>query len=98
MDNTPGKVKLAKESELALAISRAVRTGRSLLVDTGDAVYSLFVEGVQEAEKTPSAEQVKRSREGILKASGGWKDVDTEAFKVYIAERRRTSSRPAVSL
>ena len=31
-------------------------------------------------------------------AAGSWKDVDVEAFKAYIAERRRASSRPRVDL
>ena len=36
--------------------------------------------------------------EAFRSAAGGWKDVDTEAFKEYIYERRRRSSRPPVEL
>lgn len=46
-----------------------------------------------------SAAKVAQSKDGILQATGGWKDiVDTEAFKAYIYKRRRTSSRPSVHL
>ena len=44
-------------------------------------------------EQPPSAEQVARSIEGLRRAAGSWKDIDAEAFKAYIRERRRTSSR-----
>ena len=47
-------------------------------------------------EQPPSAEQVARSVEGIRRAAGSWKDIDAEAFKAYIRERRRTSSRRPV--
>ena len=36
--------------------------------------------------------------EAFLPAAGSWKDVDTEAFKAYVYERRRASSRPPVKL
>ena len=47
-------------------------------------------------KQPPSAEQVARSIEGIRRAAGSWKDIDAEAFKAYIRERGRTSSRPPV--
>jgi|GEM_PF-2307220 len=98
MGHAPLKVQLERDSELAVAISRALRSGQSILVDTGDTMYFMSVEEVIEKGKRPTEEQVKRSREGILKASGGWQNLDTEAFKMYIAKRRRTASRPSVSL
>ena len=33
---------------------------------------------------------------GILAAAGSWKDIDAEAFKAYVRERRRTKNRPSV--
>jgi hypothetical protein len=36
--------------------------------------------------------------EAFLAAAGSWKDVDVEAFKAYIRERRDASSRPPVDL
>ena len=36
------------------------------------------------------------ARAGILAAAGSWKDLDAEAFKAYIRERRRTKNRPSV--
>lgn len=47
----------------------------------------------------PSAEQLRRSIDGIRKATGGWKDlVDSDAFTAYIRQRRRTANRPSVKL
>jgi uncharacterized protein (DUF433 family) len=56
------------------------------------------VERVSDEGTAPSPEDVARSREGIREAAGSWKDVDTEAFKAYIAERRHTANRPSVKL
>ena len=51
------------------------------------------------SSRRPSAAQVKRSREGTLKAAGSWQGiVDAEAFKAYIYERRRMPGRPSVRL
>jgi uncharacterized protein (DUF433 family) len=52
--------------------------------------------GADDAPPTP--EDVIRSREGIRQAAGSWKGIDTEAFKAYIADRRRTANRPSVKL
>jgi hypothetical protein len=41
----------------------------------------------------PTPAEVARSREGILKAAGSWKGIDTEAFKAYIKDRRYTATR-----
>jgi hypothetical protein len=49
-------------------------------------------------EKTPSPEDVARSRDRILGAAGSWKGIDTEAFKAYIKDRRQTANRPSVKL
>lgn len=65
----------------------------------GDAVREPTEDGLSiadEANRRPSAEQVARSIAGIRAAAGSWKDIDTEAFKAYIRERRRTSSRPPI--
>jgi hypothetical protein len=47
---------------------------------------------------TLRAEAIARSRAGILAAAGSWKELDVEAFKRYLRERRETSSRPPVEL
>ena len=45
----------------------------------------------------PSPGQIALSIEGIKRAAGSWADtIDAEAFKAYIRERRRSSSRPPV--
>jgi uncharacterized protein (DUF433 family) len=56
------------------------------------------VERVSDEDTAPSPEDVARSREGIREAAGSWKDIDTEAFKAYIAERRHTANRPSIKL
>jgi hypothetical protein len=38
-------------------------------------------------------EEVTLPKEGILKAAGSWKGIDTEAFKAYIADRRQSANR-----
>jgi hypothetical protein len=53
---------------------------------------------MEKEAKAPSPEEVTRSREGILKSAGSWKDIDTEALKAYISERRRTANRPSIKL
>jgi hypothetical protein len=50
------------------------------------------------ARRPPSPEEVARSRTGIEAAAGSWKDVDADALKAYIRERRDASSRPPVRL
>lgn len=50
-----------------------------------------------DADRRPSPEQVARSIEGIRKSAGAWAgNVDAEAFKAYVRERRRTANRPPV--
>jgi uncharacterized protein (DUF433 family) len=56
------------------------------------------VERVSDEAAAPSPEDVARSRAGIREAAGSWKDIDTEAFKAYIAERRHTANRPSIKL
>ena len=46
----------------------------------------------------PASNEIERSIAGIRAAAGTWRDIDAEAFKSYVAERRRTSSRPPVGL
>jgi uncharacterized protein (DUF433 family) len=56
------------------------------------------VKRIGDEDTAPSPEDVARSREGIREAAGSWKDIDTEAFKAYIAERRHTANRPSIKL
>src|SRR5918996_4871873 len=62
------------------------------------AFASHAVERVSDEDTAPSPEDVARSREGIREAAGSWKDIDTEAFKAYIKDRRQTANRPSVKL
>jgi uncharacterized protein (DUF433 family) len=56
------------------------------------------VERVSDEDAAPSPKDVARSREGIREAAGSWKDINTEAFKTYIADRRHTANRPSIKL
>ena len=55
-----------------------------------------LLERMENDMKTPSPEDVQRSRDGILKAAGSWKGIDTEAFKAYINNRRHTGQEKAL--
>lgn len=102
----PVTITVAPDSELGANLRDAAKTGRTLIVDTGEAVYSLEIGTKAEGpdshvpsglDEPPSPEQVARSIEGIRKAAGSWKGlVDAEEFKAYIRERRRTKNRPPV--
>ena len=99
MAGDPKKIKLTPESDLAHLLKDATRSGELLVVDTGEALYSVSVDMLDNTPRIPEEEVGARSKEGILKAAGRWKDiVDAEAFKSYIYERRRASSRPPVRL
>lgn len=96
-------LRVSPDSELSILLRDALKTGESLVIETGDASYRLGVEAdwvgsASPAKPLPTPEEVERSRAGILAAAGTWKDFDAEAFKAYIYERRRTSSRPPVEL
>jgi hypothetical protein len=89
-------VRVPVDSELAKALRNAATTGESVIVETGEASYSLDVETTS---RTPSPDVITRSIEGIDRATGGWVGlVDADELKAYIRERRRTSSRPPVDL
>ena len=98
-------IKVRSNSRLAAVVQEAVASGATLLVDTGEAIYPLVPiaspprRTYGPSSKRPPAERaVARSRAGIVAASGSWKDLDLEAFKRYLHERRATSSRPHVAL
>jgi hypothetical protein len=57
-----------------------------------------LLERIENEGESLSLEDVTRSREGIRKAAGSWKDIDTDAFKAYIKDRRQTANRPSVKL
>lgn len=99
MGTHPKKVMLPPDSELGFLLKDAAQSDDSIVIDTGEALYTLSVHLVDSASRLPQAEEIARSREGILKATGRWRGiVDAEHFKSYIYERRRASSRPPVRL
>jgi hypothetical protein len=104
MSALPKTVRIPADSELSLVLREAAGTSVPVLVDTGDAVYTIEVESARPSTASdallpgPTPEQVALSIEGMRRAAGSWKDIDAEAFKAYIRERRRSSSRPPVKL
>jgi len=50
------------------------------------------------AHRRPSEAEAARSRAGIREAAGTWKDMDAEALKADVRERRAASTRPPVEL
>ncbi|HKG25335.1 MAG TPA: hypothetical protein VKB09_06780 [Thermomicrobiales bacterium] len=101
----PKSVRVPSESEIGKALRDAATSGKSVIVEAGDATYTVEVESTPPAQpaeyalRKPTPEEVARSIEGIERTAGAWVGlVDAEAFKGYIRERRRTSSRPPVKL
>lgn len=95
------RLRVLPDSELSSLLHDALVSGEPVLVDTGETIYRLGIESAATATPTghsPTAESVERSRRGIREAAGSWGDIDAEAFKQYIRERRQTSSRPPVDL
>lgn len=94
-------LRVSPNSELSLLLRDALTSGEPVIVDTGDAAYRLGVESARPAasiRRLPTPEQVERSQAGIREAAGSWRDIDEDAFKAYIRERRRTANRPPVEL
>jgi hypothetical protein len=95
-------LRISPDSELGRALHEAATTGAAVQVDMGEDHYRIVVESPEQlgetgsARERPTPEQVALSIEGIEKAAGSWADIDAEAFKAYIRERRRNSSRPSV--
>jgi hypothetical protein len=88
------KITVPDGSDLAKLLTDA---GASpILLEKNGEVFRL--ERMEQEGNTLSPEDVTRSKDGILKAAGSWKDIDTEAFKAYIADRRHTANRPSVKL
>jgi hypothetical protein len=101
----PKPVRVPSDSEIGKALRDAATSGMSVIVEAGDATYTVEVESAPPAQPAghthgkPTFEEVARSIEGIERATGAWVGlVDAEAFKGYIRERRRTSSRSTIKL
>jgi hypothetical protein len=86
VNEPPKKIAVPEGSSLAKLLTDA--KGRPILLEKNGELYRL--ERMENKEKTPSPDEVARSRDGILKAAGSWQSVDTEAFKAYIKDRRQT--------
>jgi hypothetical protein len=88
------KITVTDNSNLAKLLTEAAI--RPNLLEKNGEVFLL--ERMENEENTLSPEAIARSKEGIRKAAGSWKGIDTEAFKAYIKDRRQTANRPSVKL
>jgi hypothetical protein len=92
MHAPPKKIIVNPNSEVARLLDKAAE--RALLLEKDGVRYHLDKEETDIwAGYDPEA-----ALEGIQKAAGSWKDIDAEAFKAYIRERRKASSRSPVEL
>jgi hypothetical protein len=94
MAKEPMKIQVEPGSELAELLARA--GAMPVLLETEGAIYRL--DRMPKEATLPTPEEVSRSRAGIVKAAGSWKDIDTEQFKAYVSRRRRTATRPSIRL
>lgn len=94
-------LRVSPHSELSHLLHDALQSGEPVVINTGEAMYRLGVESTESLALTarrPSPAEVERSRAGIREGAGSWPDVDADAFKDYIRERRRTANRSSVEL
>jgi hypothetical protein len=95
MANEPTKtIKVTAGSSLTKLLTEAAV--RPILLEKNGEVFLL--ERMEQEGNTLTSEEVTRSKDGILKAAGSWKGIDTEAFKAYIKGRRQTANRPSIKL
>lgn len=97
-ENATRRIRISAGSELARSLRDARASGTSLSIDTGDGEYPISVAPRTDvgSKVKPDENEIERSREGIRRAAGSWQDVDAEALKIYLAQRRRTANRPPV--
>jgi hypothetical protein len=95
MPSARKKIKVEPGSELARLLEDIGVL--PVILEKGTERYTVVKEEV--TKRAPTPEEVARSQEGIRKTAGAWKGlIDADAFKAYIRERRRRSSRPPVTL
>lgn len=90
------RIAVPRESPLAQELRAATDGDRPLELDTGDAIYQVYISRTKTT--APSPDSVERSIAGIRAAAGSWKDVDIEGFRADLAERRRVHTRLPVKL
>ena len=97
LENEVKRIKVSARSELAASLRAAKANGEALIIDTGEAEYPIYV-GTQAGAGGRSREEgeAERSKDAIRRAAGSWRDIDADALKRYLAERRRAANRPPV--
>ena len=90
------RVVISADSELARALDASSGDHGVLELDTGVALYEVTVSRGRRPQQ--DTEAIRRSIDGILASAGSWEDIDVDAFKAYIASRRKARSRPPIRL
>jgi hypothetical protein len=86
--NPVKKITVPEGSDLAKLLTDAA--AKPIVLENNGELYRL--ERMETEGNAPTPEEVARSKDGILKAAGSWKDIDTEGFKAYINDRRQTAN------
>jgi hypothetical protein len=85
-------------ADLDQIIERIVRTGETVVVETGHGEVITLRSGVpEEPNAYPRPHKTRADYEAFRSVAGRWKDVDTDRLLDDIYESRR-SSRPPVEL
>ena len=96
MPEEPTRLTIPPDSEVARTLKAASEQTGVVVVDTGDALYQLAVGRIDRPAASDDA--VAFTIAGMQADASSWRDIDAEAFKAYLRERRRSSSRPPIRL
>ncbi len=96
MPEEPTRLTVSPDSDVARTLKAASEQTGAVVVDTGDARYHLAVGRIDRS--TDGDDAVAFTIAGMRAGAGSWRDIDAEAFKAYLTERRRSSSRPPIRL
>lgn len=107
--NAPKKITVSPGSELAALLADAAATGDPILVDTGQAIYPLYI-GAKKDKRCPIIEQEEQSveemwasydparvRTALCQSAGALRGVNQDALLADLAAQREqnTPGRPA---
>lgn len=94
MASEPKTIEVEPDSELDRLLDEAARAPLRLV--RGEERFRLDRETEPPTDDIWAGYDPEVARQSTLAAAGSWKDIDAEAFKAYIRERRRTKNRPPV--
>lgn len=89
-------VDISEMPELLALVERARTTGVPLELRRGGETMAQLTPPASAKRRRARRVPTQADIEAFRSAAGSWHDVDVEAFKAYIRERRDASSRPPV--